>query len=70
MVLNERGYLRLILADPGGYQELAGFQALQGRSWSAPTLAHGRLLLRDQSEMVAFDLTPPAAMASSEASSR
>ncbi|MEM7350225.1 MAG: PQQ-binding-like beta-propeller repeat protein [Acidobacteriota bacterium] len=61
IVLNERGFLRLVDADPQAYVEISGFQALNGRSWSAPVLAHGRLLLRDQDEMTAFDLRRPGA---------
>ncbi len=48
-------------------REISGFQALTGRSWSAPSLAGGRLLLRDQDEMAAFDLRQPACGAKPEA---
>ncbi len=59
VALSDRGTLLLVAANPTAYTELGRFQALTGRSWTAPTLAGGRLYLRDQDEMVALDLTAP-----------
>jgi len=56
VILSERGRLVLAEATPEGYRELAGHQALTGRSWTQPSLAGGRLYLRNGSEIVAFDL--------------
>lgn len=61
VVLSDRGTLLLVEAKPASYIEVGRFQAMTGRSWTAPTLAGGRLYLRDQDEMVALDLTAPAA---------
>ena len=56
LVLSDRGELLLIEARGDEYVEKARFQALEGKSWTSPTLAHGKLYLRNHTEMVAFDL--------------
>lgn len=66
-VLADDGTLALAAADPAGYRELGRVQAMRGRSWTAPTLAHGRLYARDFDEMVSFDLRRAPAAASSAA---
>lgn len=59
VVLSDRGTLALVRADPKAHQELARAQVLEGkRCWTAPTLAGGRLFLRDDREVVCVDLTP------------
>ncbi len=56
IVLSDRGKLLLVAASPEGYQEMGSVQALQGRSWTAPVIANGRLYLRNHTEMVVYDL--------------
>ena len=56
VVLSDRGKLALAAATPEGYGEAASFQALEGKSWTAPSYAAGRLYLRNQTEMIAIDL--------------
>ncbi|MEM8964548.1 MAG: PQQ-binding-like beta-propeller repeat protein [Acidobacteriota bacterium] len=56
ILLSERGKLVLAAAATDAYRELASHQALTGRSWTQPTLADGRLYLRNGSEIVAYDL--------------
>ena len=56
LVLSDRGELLLIEARGDEYVEKGRFQALEGKSWTSPTLAHGKLYLRNHNEMVAFDL--------------
>ncbi len=56
IVLSDRGKLAMAEASPESYKEIASFQALRGKAWTSPTLAGGRLYLRDQKEMVCFDL--------------
>lgn len=57
IVLGERGNLALVEATPAGYKEKAAHQILQGKCWTAPTLANGVLYLRNQSEMLAVEVT-------------
>ena len=59
VVLSDRGLLALVRADPKAHQEVARAQVLEGnRCWTAPTLAGGRLFVRDDREVVCVDLTP------------
>ncbi len=56
IVLSDRGKLLLVAATPEGYQEKGSVQALEGRCWTAPVLANGKLYLRNHTEMVVYDL--------------
>jgi outer membrane protein assembly factor BamB len=56
IVLSERGKLVLLEATPERYRELAAHQVLEGRCWTAPSLADGRLYLRNHTELVCLDL--------------
>jgi outer membrane protein assembly factor BamB len=56
IVLTEDGDLVLVAATPDRHQELASFPALSGKTWNHLALDRGRLLVRNLSEMAAFDL--------------
>ena len=56
IVLSEQGKLALVEAIPEAYIEKASAQVLSPRCWTAPTLANGRLYLRNHTEMVCLDL--------------
>lgn len=62
IVLTEDGELALVRATPERHEELAKFPVLNGKTWNAPALASGILLVRNLAEMAAFDLraTPQA----------
>ena len=53
----ETGEVALIKATPDKYTEVARFAALQGRTWNYPAIADGRLLVRNSSEMAAYDIS-------------
>ena len=67
IVLSDRGKLLLVEATPESYKELASFQAMEGKAWTSPTLAHGKVYLRDEDEMIALDLRSPGAPAAGRA---
>jgi outer membrane protein assembly factor BamB len=56
IVLGEYGNLALVEATPEGYKEKASAQILKGKSWTMPTLAGGKLYLRNQSEMLCLEV--------------
>jgi outer membrane protein assembly factor BamB len=63
IVLSDTGTLLLVEATPDAYTELARFQAMEGKAWTAPTLANGRLYLRDNDEIVALEMKVSGAKA-------
>ena len=58
VVLTERGEVVLVRATPDGHDELARFTAIRGKTWNTPTIADGRLFVRNTTEMAAFDISP------------
>ncbi|HZG52757.1 MAG TPA: PQQ-binding-like beta-propeller repeat protein [Pyrinomonadaceae bacterium] len=56
IVTTDAGEIALVKADPAGYAEAAKFAALAGKTWNVPALANGRLLVRNGSEMAAYNL--------------
>ena len=58
VVLTERGDVALVRATPDGHDELARFAAIGGKTWNTPTIADGRLFVRNTTEMAAFDISP------------
>lgn len=55
IVLSERGKLLLVEATPAGYREKGNAQVLSGKCWTAPTLANGRLYLRNEEQLLALN---------------
>ncbi|HEX8130754.1 MAG TPA: PQQ-binding-like beta-propeller repeat protein, partial [Pyrinomonadaceae bacterium] len=56
IVTTDGGEIVLVKADPAGYAEVAKFSALTGKTWNVPALANGRLLVRNGTEMAAYNL--------------
>jgi outer membrane protein assembly factor BamB len=56
LVLGDNGILALVEATAEGYHERARAQVFDGKSWTMPTLAGGRLYLRDQKQLVSLDI--------------
>ena len=56
IVLTESGELVLVRATPEGHQEVVRVPAIEGKTWNHPALADGYLLIRNGTEMAAFDL--------------
>ena len=57
IVTTESGELALVKADPSGFQEVAKFAALEGKTWNVPAIAGGKLLVRNETQMACFDLS-------------
>jgi outer membrane protein assembly factor BamB len=58
IILSGSGELALVRANPDRYEELARFQAIEGKTWNHPALAGGRIFIRNAVQMACFDLRP------------
>jgi outer membrane protein assembly factor BamB len=56
IVAAEDGDVALVRATPERYEELIRFPAVEGKTWSHPTISRGILLVRNTTEMSAFRL--------------
>jgi hypothetical protein len=56
LVVSEEGQGILLRANPARHEELGRFQALKGKTWNDPVIAHGRLYLRNAEEMACYEL--------------
>lgn len=58
LVAAESGEAVLVAAEPGQHRELARFQAIGGKTWNHPAVAHGRLFVRNAEEIACYELRP------------
>jgi outer membrane protein assembly factor BamB len=56
IITTENGEIVLVRATPDAHTELARFTALEGRTWNYPAIAGGRLLVRNATEMAAYNI--------------
>ncbi|HZY84101.1 MAG TPA: PQQ-binding-like beta-propeller repeat protein [Gemmataceae bacterium] len=56
LVTSEKGEVALVEASPAGHKQLGKFQALKGKTWNHPVVAHGKLFVRNGAEMACFEL--------------
>lgn len=56
IVLSEKGEVVLLKADPNSHQELARFQAIDGKTWAHPVLVGDRLFVRNAEEAACYRL--------------
>ena len=57
LVLSEKGDVALVACNPEKSEELARFQAIEGKTWNHPTLSRGRLYVRNDEEMACYEVT-------------
>jgi hypothetical protein len=56
LVLSEQGEVALVEAVADGHRELARFQAIEGKTWNHPVVAHGKLFVRNGEEAACYEL--------------
>lgn len=56
LVLSEKGEAALVEANPERHRELARFQAIEGKSWNHPVIAHGKLFVRNGEEAACYEV--------------
>jgi outer membrane protein assembly factor BamB len=57
LVVSDQGQAVLVAANPNAFEELGQFQAVNGKTWNHPALAHGRLYVRNAEEIACYELT-------------
>lgn len=57
VALSDAGDLVLINPSPEKYSELARFRAVDGKCWSTPTVANGRVYVRSSKEGACYDVS-------------
>jgi len=55
-ILDEDGKLTLAKVSPEKMTVISSFKPLEKTAWAAPTIANGRLFVRDQNKIMAFDI--------------
>jgi len=56
LVLSDQGLLTLAEAKPEAYVALGSVQAIEGKSWTAPSFANGNVYVRNLSQMASYKL--------------
>ncbi|MFO7998910.1 MAG: PQQ-binding-like beta-propeller repeat protein [Bacteroidales bacterium] len=56
LALSDLGVLTMLEASPQGYIEMGSVEAIEGRSWTAPSYANGRIYVRNHTQMACFEL--------------
>ncbi|MEO8436266.1 MAG: PQQ-binding-like beta-propeller repeat protein [Pyrinomonadaceae bacterium] len=56
IVSSDSGELALVKATPDQYSEVARFAALEGKTWNYPAIAGGKLLVRNATQMAAYNI--------------
>lgn len=57
VVMSDQGKIIIVEAIPDEYREIGAFQALEGKSWTAPSYADGKLFVRNLSKMSCYKLS-------------
>jgi outer membrane protein assembly factor BamB len=58
VVISDQGKVVLVKAKTDALEELGEFQAINGKTWNHPVVAHARLYVRNAAEMACYALAP------------
>ena len=56
LILTETGEVALLDAKPEEAHEIGRFQAIEGKSWNHPVVAHGKLFVRNGEEVACYNI--------------
>jgi len=56
LVVTDEGEVVLVAAEPSKHRELGRFQAIKGKTWNHPVIAHDRLFVRNAEEVACYGL--------------
>jgi len=56
LILSERGVAALVEARPAAHREIGRFQAINGKTWNHPVIAHGKLFVRNGEEIACYQV--------------
>lgn len=56
LIISEQGRIVLVEPNPTFFREIAGFEALSGKTWNTPALSRNILLVRNHKEAAAYRL--------------
>jgi outer membrane protein assembly factor BamB len=56
IVLSDEGKVAVVKAEPAAFTEITSFEAIQGKTWNHPAIAHGKLYVRNSEAMVCYEL--------------
>jgi outer membrane protein assembly factor BamB len=63
LMISEKGAVSLLKASPEKHEVLGRFQALEGKTWNHPVVAHGKLFVRNGREIACYDVADVATAA-------
>jgi outer membrane protein assembly factor BamB len=55
-VLTDKGVVKLVRATPESYQELASVQAMEGKSWTSPSIVGNRVYVRNLNHLACVEV--------------
>jgi outer membrane protein assembly factor BamB len=58
LILSEKGRVTLVKADPEKHTVLGTFQAIEGKTWNHPVVAHGNLFVRNGEQVACYQFGP------------
>lgn len=56
LVLSEHGEVALVRANPDRHDEIARFQAIEGKTWNHPVVVRGMMFVRNGAEAACYEL--------------
>ena len=56
LIISETGEVALVQANPEEHKELGRFQAIEGKTWNHPVVAHGKLYVRNGAEAACYQV--------------